>query len=127
MCIRDSRNTGYKNNTKNLVIYTVNQSGETKENLVPVHEIKKFKHHWDITRAILMQIASLQRPELVISEEVFYDFNVNPSTFQFQKKSLRRRLANFVGITTSLILICGALYGASLSLIHISEPTRQEV
>ncbi|MBP1016461.1 hypothetical protein J8628_06000 [Serratia fonticola] len=113
------RNTGYKNNTKNLIIYTQTQSGETKENLIPVHEIKKFKHHWEITRAILMQIASLQRPELVISEEVFYDFNVNPSTFEFQKKSRRRRLANFVGITISLILIFGALYSASIGLTTI--------
>ncbi|WP_025123570.1 MULTISPECIES: hypothetical protein [unclassified Serratia (in: enterobacteria)] len=112
-------NNGYKNNTKNLVIYTVNQTGDTKQNLIPLHEIKKFKQHWDITRAILMQVASLQRPELKIFEEVYYCFNINPETFTFQKKSLRRRLANFVGVTTALILICWTIYGASIGFTTI--------
>lgn len=112
-------NNGYKNNTKNLAIYTVDQTGETKENLIPLHEIKKFKQHWNITRAILMQVASLQRPELKIFEEVYYCFDINPETFTFQKKSLRRRLANFVGITTALILICWTIYGASIGFTTI--------
>lgn len=113
------RNNGYKNNTKNLVIYTVNQAGETKENLIPVHEIKKFKQHWDITRAILIHIASLPLPDLVIYEEVYYYFNITPQSFEFHKKSLRRRLTNVVGATTILILIGGVTYGASIGLTTI--------
>ncbi|MGL5422282.1 hypothetical protein [Serratia fonticola] len=108
-----------RSKTRHLIIYTSNPIGETKENRIPVHEIKKFKHHWDITQAILMQIASLQRPDLVISEELYYYFNVNPATFQFQKKNLRRNLANFAGASTAIAISLGVIHGLYLFLTKI--------
>lgn len=107
-------NNGYKNNTKNIVIYASRQSGVVKEILIPIHNIKIFRNYWEIYRSILINIALLQYPILTIDEEVFYYFNVNPETFRFRKKCIRRRFSDvfIIGgsLITGILLVVGGVH-----------------
>lgn len=114
-------NNGYKNNTKNIVIYVSHQTGVVEQVLIPVHNIKKFKDSWKIIRAILINIASLDDPKLIIAEEVFYYFNINPETFEFRRKNIRRMFADiFViggGIAVGFVSVfCGISLGGWLKI-----------
>lgn len=97
-------NNGYKNNTKNIVFYVSSQAGAFERVLIPVHIIKKLKDSWKIIRAILITASSLEHKDLIISEEVFYYFNINPETFKFRKKSMRRRLSDVFIVGASLVM-----------------------
>lgn len=107
-------NNGYKNNTKNIVIYVSRQPGVVEEVLIPVHHIKIFRNFLEIFRSILINIALLPYPILTIDEEVFYYFNVNPETFRFCKKSIRRRFSDMFiiggSLVTGILLVVGGFY-----------------
>lgn len=108
-------NNGYKNNTKNLSIEIVNKK-RSERTLIPVGEITKFKRGWDVSNSILMNLASLKIPNLVISEEVFYFFNVDPQTFDLKAKSKRRMLATGMQAAFILLAVVGGIFlGGHLS------------
>lgn len=95
---------GCKNSTINIVMYVSRQFGVVEEILIPVYQIRAFRRSWDIFRAILVKIALLPYPSLTIDEAVFYVLNIDPKTFRFRRKSIRRRLSNAFVAGVSLVI-----------------------
>ena len=61
---------GYKNNTKNIVIYISRHLGVVEEVLISVHHIKIFRISWRMLFSIFINVALLLLPILTIDEEV---------------------------------------------------------
>lgn len=121
----------YKSGTKYSINYlsleTVDKNGDKKRNLIPIREINKFKNKWRIGRAILINLASLKSPDITFQEDVFYDFKVNPETFEFKKRDKRRMFVKFILLAFNCITIGASILACFLFSQNIETDLSEKI